>query len=112
MREDIRLDAMESFRACGAQEVITGEGITYSAEWRIPKENMDEFLEGMFAEYAGRIKERLFKEGISRQRSKKLVDALKVVRNSVGDLKKGFARSVDPARWVEQVQAYIDEALE
>ncbi len=40
-----------------------------------------------------------------------LVDALKMARNSIGDLKKGFSPSVEPARWVEQLQAYIDAAL-
>lgn len=40
-----------------------------------------------------------------------LVEALEVTRGTVGDLRKGFAPDVDPARWVEQLQAYIDTAL-
>lgn len=37
--------------------------------------------------------------------------ALLVLRNTVGDLRNGFARSVDPSRWVDQVQAQIDAAI-
>lgn len=41
----------------------------------------------------------------------RLRDALAITRNSVGDLRRGFANCVDPARWVEQLQAHIDAAL-
>lgn len=40
-----------------------------------------------------------------------VINTLRMVRNTVGDLKNGFAMSVDPARWVEQLQAAIDAAL-
>ena len=40
-----------------------------------------------------------------------LREALELARATVGDLRKGFAPSVDPARWVEQLQAHIDQAL-
>lgn len=42
----------------------------------------------------------------------RLRDALMVARNTVGDLRIGFARHVDPARWVNELQAHIDEALQ
>lgn len=37
--------------------------------------------------------------------------ALEITRNTVGDLRRGFASHVEPSRWVEQLQAHIDEAL-
>ncbi len=40
-----------------------------------------------------------------------LRSALEVARNTVGDLRNGFSRNVDPARWVKQTQAHIDAAL-
>ncbi|HEX8030301.1 MAG TPA: hypothetical protein VF491_17625 [Vicinamibacterales bacterium] len=40
-----------------------------------------------------------------------LREVLKLVRNSIGDLRNGFARAVEPSRWVEQMQGFIDEML-
>ncbi len=37
-----------------------------------------------------------------------LDDNLFILRNTVGDLRRGFSRSVDPARWVADTQAFID----
>lgn len=39
------------------------------------------------------------------------LENLHLVRNSLSDLRKGFARNVDPARWVEQVLARLDAAI-
>jgi hypothetical protein len=41
-----------------------------------------------------------------------LREALVLTRNTIGDLRNGFARSVEPARWVEQLQEYIQEVLD
>ena len=40
-----------------------------------------------------------------------VVEELMLVRNCIGDLRNGFAKSVDPARWVEQALATFDKAL-
>lgn len=40
-----------------------------------------------------------------------LLDALKVLRNTLGDIRKGFSPAVDPARWVEQAQSHADAAI-
>jgi len=40
-----------------------------------------------------------------------LREALEMAHNSVGDIARGFAPSVDPARWVEQLQAVTRAAL-
>lgn len=40
-----------------------------------------------------------------------LRECLMLVRNTVGDLRKGFAKSVEPSSWVEQLQAHIDNTL-
>lgn len=40
-----------------------------------------------------------------------MLAALVMLRNTLGDLRNGFARSVDPARWVEQAQAVADAAI-
>jgi len=46
-----------------------------------------------------------------RERVRVLEEALNITRGSVGDLRRGFADSVTPARWVDQLQAHIDAAL-
>lgn len=40
-----------------------------------------------------------------------LLETLKILRNTVGDLRNGFSKSVDCARWVEQFQAAADRAI-
>lgn len=40
-----------------------------------------------------------------------LVEALKMTRATVGDLRKGFASYVRPDAWVEQLQSYIDSSI-
>ena len=42
---------------------------------------------------------------------KRLRDTLFVVRNTIGDLRNGFSKTVDPHGWVTSVQAFCDEAL-
>lgn len=44
-------------------------------------------------------------------REQALRDAMFVTRNAVSDLSRGFAHSVDPARWVEQLVAHIEDAV-
>jgi hypothetical protein len=41
----------------------------------------------------------------------RLREALEIASNTAGDLRSGFAKSVDPARWVEQFQAHCGAAL-
>lgn len=41
-----------------------------------------------------------------------LDDNLFILRNTVGDLRRGFSRAVDPARWVADTQAFIDAIRE
>ncbi len=37
--------------------------------------------------------------------------AIQMAINSVGDLKSGFSKSVDPERWVEQLQTHLNDEL-
>lgn len=41
----------------------------------------------------------------------RLREALEIASNTAGDLRNGFAKLVDPARWVEQFQAHCRAAL-
>lgn len=41
-----------------------------------------------------------------------LREALRILHHTIGDLRRGFAASVDPARWVEQAQAFIQDTLD
>lgn len=109
MRADVRADLVELFEACGAKKF--GRGESYPVEWRISDKDLNEFLEKSSGEVTGRITERLHKQGISRDRTERLVDGLTMVRNTIGDLVNGFSKAVEPRRWVEQVQASIDAAL-
>lgn len=40
-----------------------------------------------------------------------LREALMMTRHTLGDLRNGFAQSVDPARWVHDMQTCINDAL-
>lgn len=47
----------------------------------------------------------------TRERIGGLRDTLFVARNTVGDLRNGFSIAIDPARWVVDMQEFMDEAL-
>jgi hypothetical protein len=82
--------------ACGAEGPVQEDAKSALEAWAKPSAERD--AERQRAEAA-------------EAESARLRDALMVARNTVGDLRIGFARHVDPARWVDALQAHIDVLL-